>query len=203
MLTGGLNRLGHPAIHSTLQVSPGEANSRVISVALPKGEQLDNSHLGTVCTKVNFAEDACPAGSLLGNVEVETPLLAEPLKGFAYLRSSSEGLPDLALKLKGQVEIEAAGKIDSVNEGLRATFRTVPDIPFSAIRVNLAGGKKGLLQNSESLCGADKKASVKMTGQNGVTLNTKSKLDVNCGSARHKRHTKHARHVSRARAVRG
>jgi hypothetical protein len=197
-LTGGLKRLGHPAIHAIFSSKPGEANSRVISVALPKGEQLDNSHLGTVCTKVDFAKDACPAGSLLGNVEVETPLLDEPLKGFAYLRSSLEGLPDLALKLKGQVEIEAAGKIDSVNEGLRTTFKTVPDIPFSTIRLNLAGGKKGLLQNTETLCGANKKATVKMTGQNGATLNTKSKLDVDCSSA-----GRHKRHVSRARAVGG
>jgi hypothetical protein len=190
-LTGGLNRRGHPAIHATVTTKPGEANSKVISVALPKGEQLDNSHLGTVCTKVDFAADNCPPGSQIGNVEVETPLLDDPLKGFAYLRSSSEGLPDLALKLKGQVEIQSVAKIDSVNEGLRSTFKTVPDIPFSRITLNLAGGKKGLLQNSESLCGADKMASVRMIGQNGARLDEKSKLDVACGSSRHKRHKRH------------
>lgn len=202
-LTGGLKRRGHPAIHATLTSNPGEANTRAVSVALPKGEQLDNSHLGTVCTRVDFAKDACPAGSLLGNVEVRSPLLDEPLTGFAYLRSSQEGLPDLALKLKGQIEVEAAAKIDSVNEGLRATFDTVPDVPFSTIRLNLAGGKKGLLQNSESLCGANKKATVKMTGQNGARFDTKTKLGVDCSSSgRHKRHGRHNRHVSRARAVR-
>jgi hypothetical protein len=185
---------------------PGEANSKVISVALPKGEQLDNSHLETVCTKVDFANDTCPAGSQVGNVEVETPLIDEPLKGFAYLRSSSEGLPDLALKMKGQVEIQSVAKIDSINEGLRSTFKTVPDIPFSRITLNLAGGKKGLLQNSENLCGANKKATVKMTGQNGAHVDEKLKLDIDCGSSRHKRHKrhhgKHHRWMSSARAVR-
>jgi hypothetical protein len=200
-LTGGLKRLGHPAIHAVVSTRPGEANSKAVSVALPKGEQLDNSHLGTVCTKVDFAKDDCPAGSLLGDVEVITPLLGQPLKGFAYLRSSQEGLPDLALKLKGQVEIEAVAKIDSVNQGLRATFETVPDVPFSLIKVNLAGGKKGLLQNSESLCGSEKRATVKMTGQNGARYDTKPKLDAYCSSARHKRHKKHKHRLSRSKVV--
>jgi hypothetical protein len=164
-------------------------------VALPKGEQLDNSHLGTVCTKVDFAADNCQAGSQIGTVEVETPLLDQPLTGFAYLRSSSQGLPDLALKLKGQVEVEAVAKIDSVNEGLRATFNTVPDIPFSRVSVNLAGGKRGLLQNSETLCGKVKKATTRLTGQNGQQVNTKTKLQYSCGKARHKRH--HRRHHHR------
>lgn len=194
-LTGGLNRRGHPAIHATVTTQPGEANSKVISVALPKGEQLDNSHLETVCTKVDFAARNCPAGSQIGNVEVETPLLDEPLKGFAYLRSSSEGLPDLALDLRGQVDVEAVAKIDSVNEGLRATFNTIPDIPFSTIRFNLAGGKKGLLQNSETLCGRVKKASTRMIGQNGQEITKKTKLQYSCGKARHKRH--HRRHHHR------
>jgi hypothetical protein len=194
-LTGGLNRRGHPAIHTTFTTQPGEANSKVISVALPKGEQLDNSHLGNVCTKVDFAADNCPAGSQIGTVEVETPLLDQPLKGFAYLRSSSQGLPDLALQLKGQVEVEAVAKIDSVNEGLRATFGNVPDIPFSKVTVSLAGGKKGLLQNSETLCGKVKKATTRLTGQNGQEINEKTKLQYSCGKARHKRH--HRRHHHR------
>ncbi len=55
-LTGGVKRRGHPAIHATLTTKPGEANSRQVSVTLPKGELLDNSHIGTVCTRVDFAQ---------------------------------------------------------------------------------------------------------------------------------------------------
>jgi hypothetical protein len=200
-LTGGVNRRGHPATHAVFTAGEGEANSRVISVALPRGEQLDNSHLETVCTKGEFANEACPPGSRIGNVSVESPLLDQPLKGFAYLRSSQHRLPDLALKLKGQVDIEAVARIDSVNEGLRATFRSVPDVPFSTIRVNLAGGKKGLLQNSEGLCGANKRSTVRMRAQNGAALISKPKLEVACGNkVRHKRNARHRR-PSRAKAV--
>jgi hypothetical protein len=188
-LTGGVNRRGHPAIHAVLTNKPGEANSRRISVALPKGELLDNSHIGTVCTRVDFAKDTCPGGSLVGNVEVTSPLLDQPLDGSIYLRSSRHELPDLALDLEGQFDIEAAGRIDSVNGGLRTTFETVPDIPVSQIVFNLAGGSKGLLQNSKNLCGQSKKATVMMVGQNGSKSNTKVPLQAACGSkARHKRH---------------
>ena len=186
-LTGGLNRRGHPAIHATLRSKPGEANSKEISVSMPENELLDNSHIGTVCTRVDFAADNCPAKSLIGSAKITTPILDQPLAGSVYLRSSSHRLPDIALKMKGQVDIEATARIDSVNGGLRTTFSTVPDVPFSRIDLNLVGGKKGLLQNTESLCGANQMASVRMTGQNGATVKSKSKLQVSCGKKQKRR----------------
>ena len=186
-LTGGLNRRGPPAIHATLRSKPGEANSKEISVSMPENELLDNSHIGTVCTRVDFAADNCPAKSLIGSAKITTPILDQPLAGSVYLRSSSHRLPDIALKMKGQVDIEATARIDSVNGGLRTTFSTVPDVPFSRIDLNLVGGKKGLLQNTESLCGANQMASVRMTGQNGATVKSKSKLQVSCGKKQKRR----------------
>ena len=59
-LRGGTKRRGHPALHAVLQRGPGEANSRRIVVTLPNGELLDNAHIGTVCTRVQFAADALP-----------------------------------------------------------------------------------------------------------------------------------------------
>jgi hypothetical protein len=189
-LSGGVGRRGHPAIHAVLTASPGESNSHSVSVTLPKGEQLDNRHIQTVCTRGQFANSACPQGSKIGQAEVTTPLLAEPLKGSVYLRSSTNQLPDLVLDLKGQVDFEAIAKVDSVNARLRTTFASVPDVPISKVVLDLAGGKKGLLINSEPLCGSGKKATVRMTGQNGAVFNTKAKLRPACGSkARHKRHS--------------
>ena len=190
-LSGGVNRLGHPAIHSVFTAGAGEANSRTISVALPPDEQLDNAHVGNICTRVDFAKHNCPADSVIGSAEASTPLLDAPLDGSVYLRSNPEhNLPDLVVDLKGQLDIELAGRIDSAKGGgLRTTFETVPDAPVSQFVLNLAGGSKGLLINSESLCGAPKKATVRMTGQNGKALNTRVKLQATCGSkARHKRH---------------
>jgi len=95
------------------------------------------------------------------------------------------------IDLEGQIDIELAGRIDTVKGGaLRTTFDTVPDAPVSSFTVNFEGGAKGLVQNSETLCGKAKRATVRMRGQNGATSNTRVKLQTTCGSnARHKRHS--------------
>jgi hypothetical protein len=188
-LTGGLKRRGHPAIHSTFKAAPGEANTQRVSVSLPSSELLDNAHIGTVCTRVQFAASSCPAGSRLGRGEATSPLLDEPLKGNVYLRSSNHQLPDLVVDLKGQIDFELAARVDSAKTGgLRTTFETVPDVPVTSFSLDLLGGKKGLLQNSSTLCGRPKRAMTKLFSQNGERLKTKTKLEVSCAKkARHKR----------------
>jgi hypothetical protein len=195
-LSGGLKRRGHPAVHAVFSTTPGEANTKRVSVALPKGELLDQGHIGTVCTRPDFARSACPAGSLLGTAEASSPLLAQPLKGNVYLRSNpSHELPDLVADLRGQIDIELAGTIDTVKGGsLRTTFATVPDVPVTRFDLDLAGGAKGLLINNESLCGKVKKATTEMIGQNGVVVDTKTKLQSQCGGKELHRKRHHRRH---------
>jgi hypothetical protein len=186
-LTGGLKRRGHPAIHAVLATGAGEANTRVTAVTLPKGQLLDNAHIGTICTKVQFNAENCPSGSRIGKAVARTPLLDQPLEGPVYLRSSTNKLPDMVLDLEGQVDFTAVGKIDSVNGRLRTTFSTVPDVPLGTVTLDLLGGSKGLLQNSESLCGRSRSAEVRMAGQNGVGRSFKTKLKVGCGAKAQKK----------------
>lgn len=181
-LSGGVRRLGHPAIHAVLKTGLGDSNTRKVSVALPEGELLDQAHLGSVCTRVAFAARTCPESSRIGTATVTTPLLDEPLTGSVYLRSSSQGLPDMALDLDGQIDFEAVARVDSPGGRLRATFANIPDVPLGTVTLDLLGGSKGLVQNSESLCGAQKKARVRMTGQNGEEMNTRLKLSAKCRS---------------------
>ena len=187
--SGGVKRRGHPAVRATFLAGANESNTRRISVALPKGQLLDNGHIDTICTRPQFAADNCPAGSRIGSAEATTPLLDQPLKGGVYLRSSNNDLPDMVMDLEGQIDIELAGRIDTVKGGaLRTTFDTVPDAPVTSFTANLEGGAKGLIQNSESLCGKAKRATVRMRGQNGAIHNTRPKLQTTCGSkARSKR----------------
>jgi hypothetical protein len=192
-----VRRRGHPAIHAELSNPPGNANLERISVTLPKGELLDNAHIGNVCTRVDFARNACPAASRLGTASVATPLLDKPLTGAAYLRSSTHELPDLALDLEGQVDLEIAARIDSVNSRLRATFETVPDVPFSRATLDLVGGSKGLVQNSSTLCGRTVRATAAMRGHNDGTSSDRPKLTYSCSSKR-----RSGRHRHEARPVR-
>ena len=199
-VSGGMARRGHPAVHAVLDAGPGEANTKRVSVTLPPGELLDNSHIGTVCTRSQFAARSCPAGSELGTAQAKTPLLDNPLKGNVYLRSGPNKLPDLAIDLRGQIDVVLVGKIDTGKGGaLRTTFSTVPDAPVEEFRLDLAGGKKGLLQNSSPICGRNLRVSVKMVGHNGARHNTNPALENSCGKARKKKAKRKAAPVRAAR----
>jgi hypothetical protein len=165
----------------------------MVTVTLPKGELLDNAHIENICTRVQFSQGACPPSSVLGFAEASTPLLAQPLTGIAYLRSSSHRLPDLAIALKGQVDFDLVGRIDSLQGRLRTTFEGLPDVPVSSFTLTLMGGSKGILQNSETLCGTKRKsARVRMAGQNGMVDDSNVRLRALCGKQpRRKRPSRH------------
>jgi len=179
-LKGGTKRGAHPRLQAVLQARPGEANIRKVSVALPHSEFLEQAHIRTVCTRVQFAADTCPNGSIYGHASVTTPLLDERLTGPVYLRSSSNDLPDLVVDLKGKLRITLAGRIDSVNGGIRTTFSAAPDAPIRRFVLNMKGGKQGLLVNSTNLCSSRHFATVKMDGHNGMASNSHPVLLSGC-----------------------
>jgi hypothetical protein len=203
-LQGSTKRRGHPAVRAVLQTKPGESNLSRVTVVMPKNELLDNSHIGTVCTRVQFAADACPADSVYGTATAETPLLAQPLTGKVYLRAGTHQLPDLVADLRGQFNVEVSGRIDSVKGGgLRARFETIPDAPVTKFVLEMAGGKKGLLVNSGNLCKSNKMAALKLFGQNGASLKQRRRLRTACGGGKASRkHRRHLRRLHRSRAVR-
>lgn len=181
-MEGGVQRRGHPAIHAEFKGVPGQANTRKVSVVLPKGQLLDNNHIETVCTRVQFANEGCPSGSSIGVAKATSPLLDKPLSGQVYLRSSNHKLPDLVVDLKGQIDLELSARIDSVGGRLRTIFDSVPDVPVSEFTLDLLGGKRGLLQNSEGLCGSPKRATARLTAQNGDALSYRPRVRIECGS---------------------
>ena len=188
-LFGGTHRGSHPKFKATLTMPPGGANIAAASVALPHSEFLDQGHIGTVCTRVQFNSGAgngsdCPAASIYGTVSAKSPLLDETLTGNVYLRSSSHELPDLVATLKGKIDVNVVGRIDSVNGGIRNTFETVPDAPVESFTLTLAGGSKGLLVNSRDICKAPAKATAKFTGQNGAVRTLRPELKSACAKAK-------------------
>jgi uncharacterized repeat protein (TIGR01451 family) len=198
-LKGGTTRGAHPALSATVTYpqSGKYANIKMAQVTLPHSEFLDQAHIGTVCTRVQFAADACPPKSIYGKASATTPLLSSPLSGPVYLRSSSHKLPDLVVDLHGQVDVILAGRIDSVNGGIRTTFEAAPDAPVSKFTLQMQGGKKGLLVNSTNLCRHPKanRAISEMEAQNGKVFDTEPALANSCKKAKkgNKHHKKSAR----------
>jgi hypothetical protein len=179
-LKGSTKRGGHPALRAELRAAPGDANIAKAVVGLPHSEFLAQEHIRTICTRVQFAVGACPAGAVYGYARAISPLLDQPLEGPVYLRSSSNPLPDLVADLNGPIRVVLVGRIDSFNGGIRSTFGMVPDAPVSRFVLGMEGGKKGLLVNSRDLCVSINRASVSLVAQSGKAVSQRPALRDAC-----------------------
>jgi hypothetical protein len=168
-LEGGTKRGGHPALTGTYRPQAGDANLAGLVLRFPRSAFLDQGHIRTICTRVQFAAEACPPGAIYGKATAHTPLLEQPLSGPVYLRSSDNKLPDFVADLRGVIDVEAVARIDSVKGGIRATFTEVPDAPLTKVVVRMQGGKKGLIENSANLCRGKRRANVGFSAHNGNT----------------------------------
>lgn len=177
-LRGPVKRGGFPALRATFAArGPQDSNLKRIEVNMPRQLFLAQNHIRSVCTRVQFAVDRCPPGSVYGGAVAYTPLLDEPLRGNVYLRSSDNKLPDLVTSLfSGEVRIDLVGRIGPTRKGgIQAFFDNLPDAPINRFVMRLRGGRRGLLTNSVNICKAPPRASVKGLGQNnrGAIFTTK------------------------------
>jgi len=160
-LKGGTTRGAHPALKAVVTPRPEDANFASAVVTLPRSAFLDQGHIRTICTRVQFAAAGgngagCPKGAVYGFAKAFTPILDEPVQGPVYLRSSNHNLPDLVMALKGPpqapVNVEISARIDSHKGGIRTSLEDLPDLPVSRFELQMQGGKKGLIINSRNLC---------------------------------------------------
>jgi len=189
-LKGKMKRTGNPALTAVLRAPAHEANIAKTTVLLPRTAFIDNAHISNPCTRVQFSEGACPPKSILGHATAYTPLLDQPLRGPVYFRSNGgeRELPDMVADLGGQIHVTLVGFIDSVPiagteaSRVRTRFLNVPDAPVSKFVLKLAGGKKGLIENSVNLCRQPGTASVQMEAQNERFRGFAAPLKTRCDS---------------------
>jgi hypothetical protein len=191
-LFGPIHRGGHPRLRAILTAKPGEANIGSLSFTLPRSEFIDQAHFRTICTRVQFAANQCPAGSVYGHVTAISPLVDYPLEGPVYLRSSNHQLPDAVASLHGPpsqpIALEGAAHVDSVKGRLRARVETFPDAPISKVVIVMQGGKKGLFQNSTNICKSTYRIGASFKGQNGKTHSLSPALKAQCGGKKKPKH---------------
>ncbi len=149
-------------------VGLAEADVKNTKVALPVGVQISPAAAGGLlaCSPAQIGlHDAeapsCPDASKVGTVEVNTPLLPEPLKGGAYLAEQDENPFGSLLALYVVAEdpvagvlIKVAGQIslDPVTGRLVTTFEETPQFPFTDFKLDFFGTDRAPL-TSPGLCG--------------------------------------------------
>jgi hypothetical protein len=107
----------------------------------------------------NGEHAACPDSSKLGTVEIDTPLLPEPLHGAIYLGRQGENpfhnLITLYLVAEGHgVTLKLPGEVnlDARTGQLVSTFDKSPQLPFNDLKIDLKGGPRSPLVNPHE-CG--------------------------------------------------
>lgn len=157
-----------------------ESDLKEALVTLPAGMTVSPSAangLG-VCTEAeiglnNANEPSCSKESKLGTVEIETPLLREPLHGSVFLAQQgnlsghgsnpfgslfalylvAEG-SGVLVKLPGEVRLnQATGQVSARFGKDPATGFYLPQLPFSDLKIHLFGGQDAPLVTPSS-CGA-------------------------------------------------
>ena len=177
----------HPAITANLVQKPGQANLKKVKVTLPLSMALDPDNANGLCEFADGSkvEPTCPKNSIVGTTTANTPILDEPLTGPVYFvknirkdpKSGREirTLPKLVIPLTGQngVKLTLTGTSDVVDDQLVTTFDNIPDAPVSSFKLNIIGGKGGILTVSGTdICKATQIADQQITGQNTKAANT-------------------------------
>lgn len=174
---GGKNqmrRAKNPKFRAILDAREGDANLRRAAFILPRATILDQSHIRTICTRVQLASNSCPKGSIYGHAKARSPLLDKPLKGPVYLTSSDNELPDLLVDLRGQVNVRLRGIISGKNARLKTVFPKVPDVAVNKFVLTMKGGNRGLLINSRNLCARQTTGFLNLLAQNSRRMKTKN-----------------------------
>lgn len=172
-ILGGKNqtrRAANPKFRAILEGRNGDANVRRAAFILPRATILDQSHIKTICTRVQLAAEECPQKSIYGNAKATSPLLKGKLKGPVYLTSSNHELPDLLADLHGQVNVRLRGVISSEHGRLKTVFNNTPDVAVSKFTLTMKGGNRGLLINSRDLCSGQTNGFLNLKAQNSRQL---------------------------------
>ena len=170
------------------QPGGGEANIKKVEVQLPKQLPSRLTTLQKACSEAQFNANpaSCPPESNVGSAEARTPILANPLKGPAYLVShGGAAFPDLEIVLQGEgITLILDGKTQITKGITYSRFQTVPDAPISSFRLSLPTGKFSILTANlpESakydLCTQSLQMPTRITGQNGAVIEQKTPIAI-------------------------
>lgn len=141
----------------------GESDLKKAVVTLPEGLALNPSAAdglqacGDADLKLDTNEPAaCPEASKIGTVLLQTPLLANPIEGFVWLRTQNSSDPmsgemfRIAIELRDDrhgIDIKLPGEVQAnpVTGRLTSTFDDAPQLPFSEMTLHFKSGARAPL----------------------------------------------------------
>jgi hypothetical protein len=165
-----------------------------LSVTLPEGVSVSPSSadgLGA-CTPAQFGlgndkDPTCPDSAKIGTVEIDTPMLDEPLDGSVYLAGPNDNpfgtLVALYVVAKASgvlVKLPGSVSLDPVTGRVQSTFDNTPQLPFSRLHVAFKGGPRAPLTQA-GVCGI-KTTSAVLTSWGGQVATIAGDYSVGAGA---------------------
>jgi len=173
------------SIKVTITQPAHEANLHYVQMQLPKQLVARLSTLQKACLAATFEKGPppgqCASTAKVGTVTVDTPVLPDPLTGYAYFVSyGAEAFPDLDLVLHGDgVEVVLQGKTHIAHSSVTtSTFEDIPDVPVSSVTVTLPIGPNSALAANGRVCNAGLVAPTTLIAQSGTKIVQNTKISV-------------------------
>jgi hypothetical protein len=170
------------------------AHVKDVTVALPAGLTLSPGSANglAACTDAQLDvtstdREQCPDASKIGTVEIDTPLLEDPIAGSVYVASQQSDDPQsgkmfrifiVAAGSGVRIKLEGAVKADPSTGQLTSTFVNNPQLPFSDLRVRFFGGPEAALA-TPAACG-NYTTNTHLTAWNGNAVGGASSFGVAC-----------------------
>ncbi len=176
-----------------------QSDIRKVEVTLPEGMAINPSSANGLqaCSRAQFEAEGvtwtpgvgCPEASKVGTVDVQTPLLANPLEGDVFVASQDDNpfgtLFALYMVIRSErhgVLVKQAGRVDPdpVTGQLHSTFEDIPQLPFSDFTVHFREGPRSPLA-TPARCGAHTATAVLTPWSGGPAITESSSFDVTSG----------------------
>jgi hypothetical protein len=133
------------------------------------------------------AEPSCPLASKIGSVEVDTPLLDNPLTGSVFLARQGDNpfgsLLAMYMVVRGPgMIVKLAGHItaDGQTGRLTTTMLRNPQLPFDVLKLRLKGGPRAPLATPSS-CGM-KAVTADLSSWSGQRVQATDSFSIDCPS---------------------
>jgi hypothetical protein len=173
-VTGQTKANGRPNLAVRIASADGAAALKRAAVTLPAGVGVDLKQLPRACPQDTFRAGGCPATAKIGTVSGTLAITDEPLGGTIYLLKPAAGavLPGLGLDFTGRFAGRVVGSngVDAKTGRIISRFDPIPDLPLTALQVDLAGGESGILIATEELCSSTVAFDATLDGQNGARV---------------------------------
>lgn len=176
-----------------------QSDIRKVTAVLPQGMSLNPSAANGLgaCSSAQYAEEGlewspdagCPESSKVGSVEVESPLLKEPVEGDLFVAAQNDNpfkaLFALYMVIRNErygILIKQAGKVDpNPSTGqLTSTFDEIPQLPFSDFDLSFNSGPRAPLTTPAD-CGTHTATATFTPRSGGAPIVESSSFQVTSG----------------------